>query len=139
MALWGYVLMMPGRPSKQVQMQAMQALGVDVSAIGPVWIDNLDRARRHRTAGQKQLEQRKELLLAVQDGDTVVVADPMCLGVSPQDAGWFLGELAVRGVSALVNGNLHKIEPGGDPSAVVDEFARRLNVYNSRKSRGLSR
>jgi len=133
---WGYILEMPGRPTKRKQREVLAALNVSTDAMGPVWSDKLDKAKRHATAGQTQLEGRNGLIAAVMAGDTVIVADPMCLGVSPTDARWFLGQMAERKVSVLVNGDLFKIEPGGEVAPVADEFARRLNNFNAAKSRG---
>lgn len=136
MATWGYILEMPGRPKLAQQRQALAALGADVSEFGTVWSDRLSRAKRHATAGQTQLIGRNDLLRAVADGDRVCVADPMCLGVSPQDAEWFLGRMAEAGVTVAINGDLFVVKPGGDTAEVVSEFARRRNNFNAAKSRG---
>jgi len=134
--IWGYILEMPGRPKLAQQRIALSALGADVSEFGTVWRDKLDRAKRHATAGQTQLAGRNDLIRAVVRGDRVCVADPMCLGVSPQDAGWFLEQMAEAGVTVAVNGDLFVIEPGADTAEVQSEFARRRNNFNAARSRG---
>jgi len=136
--VWGYILEMPGRPSLKKQREVLGALGVDIGKTGPLWADKLDRAKRHRTAGRTQLAGRNSLINSVLAGDTVIVADPMCLGVSPQDAEWFLVLMSDMDVTVIVNGDLYRIEPGKSAAEVVGEFARKLNVYNARRSRGLS-
>jgi len=135
---WGYELLMPGRPSGAEQRRALQALGVDTGARGTRWTDKLERAKRHPTAGRTQLVARNDLIAAVRPGDTVVVADPLCLGTGPKDAAWFLGELSSRGAAVTINGDLIRLEPGGDAEPAVAEFARRLSAYHARKSRGRS-
>lgn len=127
---------MPGRPNRADQLAVMRAFDLDTGKTGPLWSDKLDKAKRHRTAGQTQLEGRNDLIRAVHAGDTVIVADPMCLGVSPLDGEWFLNQLAERGVTVTINGSLHRIEPGGATDNVVAEFARLLNNFNAAKSRG---
>lgn len=126
MVTWGYILEMPGRPKKDEQRKILTALGVDLSRNGPWWSDRLDKAKRHRTAGQTQLEGRNCLIGAAQPGDKVFVADLLCLGVSQGDAEWFLdaikADVFVQGVAA------RDVLPG---------FARALNNFASAKSRGL--
>jgi hypothetical protein len=114
----------------------MRISGVDTGKAGTLWADKLDKAKRHRTAGQTQLEARNDLIRAVQPGDTVIAADPLCLGVSPHDGGWFLSEMAERGVTVVVHRDLHHVEPGAATDHVIAEFARLLNNFNAAKSRG---
>ena len=115
MTTWGYILEMPGRPKLAQQRIALSALGADVSEFGTVWRDRLDRAKRHITAGQTQLVGRNDLIRAVARGDRVCVADPMCLGVSPQDADWFLAQMTGAGVTVAINGDMFVVEPGAIP------------------------
>jgi DNA invertase Pin-like site-specific DNA recombinase len=133
---WGYILEMPGRMKRADQRKVLAALGVDMSASGSWWADKLDKAKRHRTAGQTQLDARNDLIRAAQHGDTVIVAEPQCLGVSAQDAAWFLEQMAEAGVTVVVNGDLVRVEPGNDASDLIAEVARRLNNFNAQKSRG---
>lgn len=135
---WGYILEAPGRPSIDQQRLSLGALGVDLGEFGTLWQDNVARGS---TRPQHQLAARNDLIRAVASGDTVAVCAPFCLGLSAADAGWFLGELAARGVTVLVNGDLTKVAPGGDVTALVAEVARRQNTLHSvrsqRKKRGL--
>lgn len=134
--VWGYILEMPGRPKLADQKRTLTALGVDMRASGTCWSDKLDKAKRYRGAGQEQLTGRNDLIGAVQAGDAVVIANPLCLGVSAQDAAWFLERMADAGVTVTVNGDLEQISPGADASNIIGEFARRLNNFNAAKSRG---
>jgi len=129
---------MPGRPPRKIQAERLKVLGVNTGRKGTLWTDTLDRAKRHRTAGQTQLTERNGLIKAAMDGDKVIIADPMCLGVSPLDGEWFLAQLSEKNVTVMINGELYHIEPGRSTAAVIGEFARRLNVFNARKSRGQS-
>lgn len=138
MKTWGYILDMPGRPKPAEQRRVLAALGVDMRLKGTCWIDRLDAAKRHATAGQTQLEERNALLLAVAEGDRAIVADPTCLGVSGVDASWFIGQLAERQVTLMVNGNLWQVEPGDDASALIDDVARLIRNARVAKSRGKS-
>ena len=63
---WGYILLMPGRPKAAEQKRVLAALGVDTGATGTAWTDHLTKAKRHRDAGRKQLEERNALLVAGQ-------------------------------------------------------------------------
>lgn len=105
---------------------------------GTLWSDKLDKAKRHKTAGQTQLTGRNDLIRAVMAGDTVVVTNHLCLGVSPQDAGWFLEQMAERDVTVIINGDIVSVEPGGYAGHVLAEFHRLLNNYTTAKSRGRS-
>jgi hypothetical protein len=136
---WGYALVAPGRPTLDQQRVTIAALGVDTGETGTLWIDRIERGKRGRNAGQTQLVARNDLLACVQSGDRVVVADPLCLGISSGDAEWFLTELAGRGVTVMVNGQLYQIAPGADLSEIVEEVARRQNAANVAASRARRR
>lgn len=133
--VWGYKLLMPGRPNAADQAHALKAAGVSLGQFGTCWCDRLKRAKRHRTAGQTQLVVRNNLLRAAVEGDTVVVTNAFCLGVSPTDTEWFLGQLAREGVAARVGEDV-TIQPGEDFGAVVAEAKAMLNRYGVAKSRG---
>ena len=131
---WGYILLMPGRPKAAEQKRVLAALG----ATGTAWTDHLTKAKRHRDAGRKQLEERNALLVAAQPGDRVVACDPTCLGVSAQDAAWFIEQLTERGVALTVNGNLRQVGPGEEASELISDVARLIRNANTARSRGQS-
>lgn len=130
--VWGYILAAPGRPSPAVQREALSILGADVSEFGTVWQDRISRGS---TRPRGQLVEREALIDAVQSGDTLVVAAPLCLGLSAKDAGWFLGELSARGVAVIVNGDLTRIEPGADHSDMLRRVASTQNVHHVRQAK----
>ena len=136
MKTWGYILLMPGRPKAAEQKRVLSALGVDTGATGTAWTDRITKAKRHRNAGRTQLEDRKALLVAGQAGDCVVACDPPCLGVSAQDAAWFIEQLAERGVAITVNGNLRQVGAGEDASELIADVARLIRNANTARSRG---
>jgi len=137
-ATWGYILLMPGRPKAAEQKRVLTALGVDTGATGTAWTDRLSKAKRHRNAGRTQLEERNALLMAAVEGDRVVVCDPTCLGVSAQDAAWFIEQLAEKKVALTVNGNLRQVAPGEDASELIADVARLIRNANTARSRGQS-
>jgi hypothetical protein len=136
---WGYVLLAPGRPTQADQHRVLAALGADPGEFGTVWVDEIERGKRGRNAGQTQLAERNDLLRAVKRGDRVVVADPYCLGLSAADAEWFLGELAGLGVTVTVNGSLYQIAPGDDVAALVEEVGRAQNRAQAAASKARAR
>lgn len=138
MPTWGYILQMPGRPKLAEQRRVLAVFGVDMSATGTCWIDRLAKAKRHRSAGRTQLEERNAMLAAVVAGDRVVVCDPTCLGVSSQDAAWLIEQLSERKVSLTVNGDLRQVEPGEDASDLIADVARLIRNANVARSRGRS-
>lgn len=139
MTTWGYILLMPGRPSASAQQRDLSVLGVDFGGTGTAWTDRIKKAKRHRSAGRTQLEERNALLVALHPGDSVVVCNPMCLGVSAQDAAWFISQLAEKSVSLTVCGNLRQVLPGEDASALVDDVERLIRNSNTARSRGRSK
>ena len=128
----GYVLEAPGRPGLDQQRLAMDALGVDTGELGTLWHDKIGRGS---TRPRNQLEARNDLLLAVQEGDTVIVAAPFCLGLSAKDAEWFLGELTSRGVTVVVSGEVARIEPGGQTDDIVRRVSAAHNAHHVRVNR----
>jgi len=130
---WGYILEMPGRPARSMQAATLLALGVREDAI---WSDKLARAKRHPTAGRTQLEGRNDLISAAMKGDKVIIADPTCSGVSEVDALWFFERMTEIGVTVQVNGEIHVIEPGDDATDLSASIKRRVNNYQSARSRG---
>lgn len=133
---WGYILGAPRRPTVAEQERVLLALGLTFDDFGPVWRDVVPKLS---TRPWHQLEGRRALLDAVQPGDTVVVAEPFCLGASAKDARAFLDALADRGVTAMVNGGLRVIAPGDDVAEVVAEVATRQNVTAVRASEARAR
>lgn len=129
--IWGYILAAPGRPPAAAQREALGILGCDTSEMGTVWED---RIKRVSTRPRGQLAEREALLTAVQPGDTVVFANPLCVGAGVKDVAWFLPELQSKGVSIIVNGDIARIEPGGDLEALQARFASAQNVSNKRRS-----
>lgn len=133
---WGYILQAPGRPALADQRLALGALGVDLSEFGTAWQDKIARGS---TRPRNQLTGRNDLLLAVQAGDTVVVAAPLCLGLSGPDAEWFMRELHERGVAVIVNGDLARLDPGADLSEMVRRVASAQNVHHVRVAKQRAR
>lgn len=133
---WGYILLAPGRPSIADQRTALAALGVNLSAMGTAWQDKITRGS---TRPRNQLTARNDLLKAVQSGDTVVAAAPLCLGLSAKDAEWFLQELHARGAAVIVNGDLIRLDPGADLSDMVRRVASAQNVHHVRVAKRRAR
>jgi len=123
-ATWGYILSAQGRPSAKRQRQEISLHGV----IEQVWCDQFEG---QTTRPRKHLIQREQLLVAVNQGDKVVVTAPECLGLSERDVNWFLTELATRGVLLLVHSGTIVVDPGGstrDLAAVVGRFHSKLRL-----------
>lgn len=129
---WGYILVANGRPSEASQKAALTTLGIDCSEFGPVFIDEITTGS---TRPRGQLVERNALLEAVQSGDTVYIAAPFCIGLSANDADWFLGELQKKSVTVIINGDLTKIEPSDDRTSMVERVGSAQNVFNATKSR----
>lgn len=127
--IWGYILLAPGRPAAEQQRLALGALGVDLGEFGTAWQDKIAQGS---TRPRSQLQGRNDLLQAVAAGDTVVVAAPLCLGLSGRDAEWFLSELHRLGVAVIVNGDLARLDPGADLSEMVRRVASAQNVHHVR-------
>jgi hypothetical protein len=131
MKVWGYILQGPGRPSLEKQREILRVLGVSVNGrYSPVWIDKIERGAAGKKPGERQLDERNRLLLAVHPGDKVAVAMPYCLGLSRKDAEWFLGELTARGTALVVANDAWEIPPGGQAERVLEEVARAQNTTN---------
>lgn len=130
--MWGYILDAPGRPPLAQQRVALGALGVDLGEFGTAWRDKIVRGS---TRPRSQLQARNDLLQAVASGDTVVVAAPLCLGLSGPDAEWFIRELHDRGVAVVVNGDFKRLEPGADLSEMVARVASAQNVHHVRAAK----
>lgn len=131
--VWGYILDMPGRPPLAKQRITLNAMGVDLCS---AWHDKITKGS---TRPQKQLVRRLSLLEAVSHGDIVVVAAPLCLGVSGKDADWFLAELQERGVEVIVNGDLVRIGPQDDRSEMVDRVTRQHKGHHVRMAKRRTR
>jgi hypothetical protein len=125
---WGYALQAPRRPPLKKQLEAFRSLDIDVEEFGPIWIDEVALGKRGRNAGPSQLKERNHLLDAIQPGDKVVVTDPYCLGVSRDDAAWFINALAKRGAVLIVSGHVYRINPGDDPEELITEVSKRQNA-----------
>ncbi len=132
MTVLGYILQGPGRPPLEKQREILRVLGVALDVEYPlVWLDKLEHvAPGGKKPGERQLIERNGLLLAVQPRDKVAVAMPFCLGLSKKDAAWFLGELAIRGVSLVVANDAWEISPGGDAAMLLDAVATAQNTAN---------
>jgi hypothetical protein len=133
---WGYILEGPRRPARAKQLAAMRVFGVDVTEHGALWGDKIDIGS---TRPRSQLTGREDLLCAVLPGDTVIIATPYCVGLSEKDATWFLAELGRRGVAAIVNGDIAKIEPGGDASEVIAGVIRAQHAEATARTRAKKR
>ncbi|SDF92322.1 hypothetical protein [Alloyangia pacifica] len=134
--IWGYILEAPGRPPLAKQREVMRALGVDMSEFGTCWHDKITKGS---TRPRSQLTGRNDLLLAVMEGDKVVIAAPLCLGLSERDAAWLLAELAERKVEVTVNGDLDTIKPGDDHSDMLRRVASAHNVHHVRVAKAKAR
>lgn len=140
MKIWGYILQGRGRPLLEKQREALRALGVVLDTqYPPVWLDKIERSASGRKPGERQLDERNGLLLAVQEGDRVAAATPLCVGLSRKDVVWFVGELASRGVSLVVSNDAWLVEPGGDAEGLLVAVERQQNTakvaaYRKRKS-----
>ena len=129
---WGYILAAPGRPSVSEQRKVLAILGCDLSEVGTVWADHVKKVS---TRPRGQLEEREAMLQAVQPGDTVVFATPLCVGGGVSDVAWFLPELQRLGVAIVVNGAVERIEPGDDVAGLAARFASAQNVEHVRQSK----
>lgn len=131
MTTWGYMLKGPGRPPIPKQRDILRALGVDVDAEhGPVMQDEVERCKPGPGGAREQLESRGDLLKIVRQDDRVVVAAPYCLGVSRDDAAWFLGALAQAGAVLIVSNDAWLVAPGAKADRLLDEVARQQNATN---------
>jgi len=123
-ATWGYILSAQGRPSAKRQRQ-------EISLHGVIEQVRCDQFEGQTTRPRKHLIQREQLLLAVNQGDKVVVTAPECLGLSERDVNWFLTELAIRGVLLLVHSGTIVVDPGGstrDLAAAAGRFHSKLRA-----------
>jgi hypothetical protein len=125
---WGYVLEAPRRPPLKKQLDALRSMGIDVRDFGPVWRDQVDKVKRGRGAKNMVLEGRGGLLNAVQAGDSVIVADPYCVGLSPDDAKAFISALSEAGVTLTVSGRVFRVQPGESADDLLAEIERRKNA-----------
>jgi hypothetical protein len=120
-----------GRPPLTKQRETLRAHGVDVDdEFGLHWLDVIERGRPGPNSGRSQLTARNDLLRAAQEGDRVVVAAPYCLGISPDDAAWFIEALTQAGVSLVISGEAKLVAPGDDTKEVLAEIARQQNTAN---------
>jgi hypothetical protein len=140
LAVWGYILLGPGRPPLQKQRDFLRIAGVKVDgAHPPVWLDKIEGGAKGPGSGRRQLDERNGLLLASQEGDKVVAATPYCLGLSEGDVRWFIDELRVRKISLVVSSAAKQVTPEADAKELLAEVAREQNTanvaaYRSRKS-----
>jgi hypothetical protein len=132
---WGYVLAAPNRPLLKKQIEALKALGVDVSPFGFCWQDKVSAVKRGPGPKDTELQGRNDLLNAVASGDRVIVADPYCVGLTREDAAKFIAALAVRGVSLLVSGETFDVPAGGDPLPLLAAVERAQNTTYVRRYR----
>lgn len=130
MTVWGYVLQAPRRPPVKKQLEALVSNGIDTGSFGPVWSDKIDRPKRGNGAKPEHqlLQGRSDLLKAVRPGDRVVVADPYCVGLTPDDAARFIAALSGIGASLTVSGPVFHIRPGDSAAEILAEIARRQNA-----------
>lgn len=130
---WGYILEAPGRPKLKEQREFMRAAGISMAKFAPIWHDKIERGS---TRPQKQLLDRGLLLQAVDPGDTVHIAAEFCVGVSENDARWFIHALVDHGVNLRVAGKDIKV---GCIEEVVEEVGRRQNTLSVRTFREAER
>jgi len=133
--IWGYILEGAGRPARKAQAESLATLGALPEA---TWSDKV--SGRTSTRPRNKLEGRNDLARAVMSGDTVIVHAPQCLGVSEKDAAWLLDTMAEKGATVIVGGDVQKIEPGGDTSAIMAAMARwrlakNMRTYRARKAK----
>lgn len=131
--IWGYILQGPGRPPLAKQRETLRGLGADIDpkfGHDPIWHDKLDRVVGGKSAGERQLEDRKALAKAAMAGDTVVVAAPYCLGLSERDARSFIETLSVRGTTLIVGNSGDEFPPGADVEELIAALVRQQNTTN---------
>jgi len=108
----------------------MQVFGLLEGKYPPVWTDKIEVVKQGRPGpeqtGTAALASRNDLLLATQPGDSVVVADPYCLGISELDASWFLTELAAAGALLTVHSEAYQVKPGGNAADLLAAMRRRI-------------
>jgi hypothetical protein len=112
----------------KAQLDALRSMGIDVRDFGPVWRDQVDKVKRGRGAKNMVLEGRDGLLNAMQAGDSVIVADPYCVGLSPDDAKAFISALSEAGVTLTVSGRVFRVQPGESAADLLAEIERRKNA-----------
>ncbi|MEW5425227.1 hypothetical protein [Amorphus sp. 3PC139-8] len=128
---YGYILAGPGRPEVAEQRKVLGILGVDTNDEEAF---RLDKIKRGAPRPRSQLVGRNEILDKAQPGDAVVVSAAYCLGVSANDAAWFLQELSNRTVRVVVGGDLALVEPGDDVTFLLQAVRTRQNVTHARAS-----
>lgn len=110
----------------------LAALGVNITGkFAPVWSDKIEGGREQLSGsnGKGLLTDRALLVQAVAKGDRVVVAEPWCLGISPDDARGFIKALADKSVALMVGEDWH-IWPGEGVEALIAAVKRQQNTTN---------
>ena len=124
---WGYILVGPGRPSGKDQLSALLDAGLKTKNSAFFRSDTIRKGRPGYGGGRTQLTGRSALLEAMMRGDTLIVAEPFCAGISGHDVRLFLRELRSRGVMLKIPDGQFEVGPDQDGSALVREISRRQN------------
>ena len=111
---------------------------------GPVYVD---RVQRTSTRPGAQLVERAAMVHAMpiaadgeaQMGGVVVIASPLCAGMTKADARAFLAELAARDVTLRVDRGVVDYAPGADVSEVAAEIDRAAKAQAMQRMRAKKR
>lgn len=129
MTVWGYVLEGDGRPDPALQVRVACLHGASAATI---WRDHLPARPTHP---RSVLQQRGMLVGALKEGDRVLVATPLCLGLSGDDLRWFVYAAHDAGASVMVHELAAVYRPGDDLSDLVAIFERARNALYARRAR----
>ncbi|WP_420406897.1 hypothetical protein [Hoeflea sp.] len=127
---WGYILIAPGRPSYDEQIDFMSALGISLDQFGPLWIDEI---KRGSTRPRSQLVRRQDALDASQNGDTIHIMTPVCVGLSAADIRWFCETALHGGVRLFVAGQ--EVKSDDNITMIAGEAARAINAFHVSENR----
>lgn len=135
---FGYMLIGPGRPTHTAQAKALEAAGLLMSAIGPVWWEKI---APEKPRNRSRLPEREMLLRAIHmaldggrcDEVELHVADIYCLGLAPAEAVGFLRDLFTHNVSVAIGKRI--ISRDCDLEAIAAEIKARQNTAQVAASR----
>ena len=133
----GYFLFAPGRPEADDQKEIVAQHGVTMDNKGWWFRDDL---KKKTTRPRSKLKEREIMLHCLRSGDTLVVADARCLGLTEADVKWFLGEMERIGVKVVVGDGSLTIEPGDDTAEIAKKIelaqkALHQRTWRNRKSK----
>lgn len=145
----GYVLVAPRRPSEADQLAALARHGLapeDHQGMdaGPVYVDRVKRTSKRPAA---QLVERAAMVHTMPTaaegealmGGVVVIASPLCAGLTDADARAFAAALAERDVTLRVDRGVVDYPPGADVSEVAAEVDRAARAAAMQRMRAKKR